>query len=582
MAQSSYYPPERRTLRVLELACPGSDAELRENCAYLVSQRRMTIDEAIDYVRSEAEKHKSVVTTVSLTMASPRARATTASATRITLAAPGGAPAASLEGLPRLNFPPSSSSRSCACEGEGNDAGHDNGRRSRYHGYRPPRTQPSVTAEGTMPATRALPVSSTPATAPPMPVEARNGNRTLARDTTPRHYTQPIAALTVTPPANEASPQPLLKEQGERRISGGTTGGVVEPRVVPLSSCSRGRVDESIKELSRLCGASLPILQEEDQELTGPSAPHVLVPPAVSRGCEPASAASDVRLPPASRPERDARDGGAAVTRASPSSTAAFPQRRPLPSWSAAVPSSTYPDCSESVADDDAVRKAAGHADSDEGCCDPEPLLSELKQATEEERVAFEAQQADMMYYWYRNDTSMFDHCLSRYGPGQVLFFTTSMTGERAVRDRCRLMENLLFVKLIPHHTMDIADSEFFHRRVRRLYRSATKRESMPQMPLLFVDTKLIGDYVTVQELEDSGELDAKMIEAGCRVLRQRVVDAYRRKKAGLTIAPLVLPANKRPGSKSTESGRPCPTPPVGSFRCNAMRPAALSPVVDS
>ncbi|KAK7194098.1 SH3-binding, glutamic acid-rich protein [Novymonas esmeraldas] len=169
-------------------------------------------------------------------------------------------------------------------------------------------------------------------------------------------------------------------------------------------------------------------------------------------------------------------------------------------------------------------------------------FLSDLKHATPAERWAFEEKQRDMMAYEYREDTSMFDNCLSRFGRGQVLFFTTCMTGERAVRDRCRQMENLLHLKLIPHHKIDIADSEFFHRRVRKMYTNATQQSRMPEMPLLFVDDKFIGDFVTVQELEDNGELDEKMLEAGCRVLRQRVVEACQRKRAGLAAMPLVLP----------------------------------------
>ncbi|CAM37715.1 conserved hypothetical protein [Leishmania braziliensis MHOM/BR/75/M2904] len=542
MAQSALYPSEHRTLRVLELACPDSDADLRENCAYLVSQRRMTIDEAIDYVKGEEVKGKNSAATLMTTTAPSRARVTTTGATRGTVAVPVVAPEASLRSSSRSNRPPPACPRPRACERESSEAGDDNVWGAYPHGYRPASTQPSTTTESTTAATCAVPASVRSAAAPPMPADTPDEIRTSAHRTTRQQYPQRVSALTVTPPVGETSPQSLLKGQGERCISDGTAGTVTAPGADASPLRSLGRLGQSDSEPQVLREASVPIV-EDAERVNGSSAPL------------------------ASRPGRDAYKGGATTAKASPAS---LPQRRPLPPWSSVLLSSAYPGRNEGEADDDAALKAAGQRDAEDGgYCNTEPLLSELKQATEEERAAFESQQADMMYYWYREETSMFDHCLSRYGPGQVLFFTTSMTGERAVRDHCRLMQNLLFIKLIPHHTIDIADSEFFQRRVRRLCSDATGTHHMPGMPLLFVDTTLIGDLVTVQELEDCGELDAKMIEAGCRVLRRRVLDAYGRRRAGLVAVPLMLPVNKRPAAMSVDPGRPSSTAPVGVSRPN-------------
>ncbi|CAJ1987667.1 hypothetical protein conserved [Leishmania donovani] len=566
MAQSSLYPSQHRTLRVLELACPGSDADVRENCAYLVSKRRMTIDEAIEYVKGEVEKGKSTAATAITTTTPSLERATTMSATRSAVAAPVAASAASSCSPSRSYLPPPSCPRPRACECEGSDAGADNAGTTYYQGYQSAHTRPSTTTEGTTTATRAVPVSARPTAAPPLTADAPHKNRTPARSTTRRQYTQGASAVTVTPPVDETSPQTLMKGQSEHRVSDGTTDGVTGSGVAASRPRSRGRLDQKDGELHDLREASAPMAEGQ---LNESSTCGVFAPTTARKSPESAAAALTARAPPASKPGRDAYNADAATVAATPPSTATLLQRRPLPPCPSAVPSLAYTGCREGAADDGAPRKAAERGDTDEGYCVAEPRLSELKQTTEEERAAFESQQADMMYYWYRDETSMFDDCLSRYGPGQVLLFMTSMTGERAVRDRCRLMENLLFIKLIPHHTIDIADSEFFHRRVRRLYTSATNKHNMPEMPLLFVDTKLIGDFVTVQELEDCGELDAKMIEAGCRVLRQRIVDAYQRQRAGLAAVPLLLPVNKRSAAKSTEPGKPSSTAPVGASRPN-------------
>ncbi|GET87434.1 hypothetical protein, conserved [Leishmania tarentolae] len=524
MEQSSLYPSEHRSLRVLELACPGSDADLRENCAYLVSKRRMTIDEAIEYVRNEVEKEKSSRGTAITTTAPRLESATPVSAERSAAAAPATASTVS-SSRPSVSYlPPPSCPRSRACEREGGDCGADSVGAT-YQGHGSARTRLSTTTEGTTTATRVVPTSSRSTTTLPSAGDSPNASCTQARSTAPRPCTQGASGLTATPPVAGTSPRVRMKPHRTHRVSDDTAVGVSESVAGAACLRSRGRLGQNNGGLRDLHEASAPTAGEGLNEA---SAPHVLAPPAVRSSGEPPTAASAARVPLVLKSGRGAYKDEDATATVTPPSTSTLP-RRQLPPCTSAVPSPAYPNCLEGAVDKGAQRKATERRDADGGCCDAEPLLWKLKQTTKEERAAFESQQAAMLRFWYQDETSMFDHCLSRYGPGQVLFFMTSMTGERAVRNHCRLMENLLFIKLIPHHTIDIADSEFFHRRVRKLYTNATNKHNMPEMPLLFVDTKLIGDFVTVQELEDCGELDAKMIEAGCKVLRQSVVGAHER-----------------------------------------------------
>lgn len=99
--------------------------------------------------------------------------------------------------------------------------------------------------------------------------------------------------------------------------------------------------------------------------------------------------------------------------------------------------------------------------------------------------------------------------------PGQVILFTTSMTGDRQVRDRCRQLETLLSVKRIPYHHMDVADNALLKKKAREIHRSATGITKMPLMPLLCVDNRLVGNCETVQDLEDSGALDHTLRKLG-------------------------------------------------------------------
>ncbi|CAD2212718.1 glutamic acid-rich region [Angomonas deanei] len=47
------YPSEKKALRLLTLACPDADPELREELAYLVSARRRTIDDAVQFLHDK-------------------------------------------------------------------------------------------------------------------------------------------------------------------------------------------------------------------------------------------------------------------------------------------------------------------------------------------------------------------------------------------------------------------------------------------------------------------------------------------------------------------------------------------------
>lgn len=450
MAQSSLFPPEHLAWRVLELACPTADFDLRENCAFLVAQRRLTIDEAIEYANSEAAKDAAKAAA-----AHTGTRRTSSSSTATT---PAAANPSYLPPPPPRQRAPAPTAEAAA------SAGH---RRDLDGASRPaPRDAPS---QGELPAV----------------VQPTEGQSAAAAS---RHST-----------SNSLS----------RRSR--SDGDIVDAR-----------------------NASTPALQRDTSRQSSSAPLVVAASSSESSGASDAGGAAKVLFRPERRSTQRVING--APNRTLPPRVTAPPSR----------PSAT---------------RAATHgaAPADEGDAvtdlvdDGEPLLSALKQATSEERAAFEEKQADMLYYEYGEETSMFDSALSRYGPGQVLFFRTSMTGDRAVRDRCRQMENMLFLKLIPHHTVDVADSAFFQQRLRRLYASNTGKQSTPSPPMLFVDKKLIGDFPTVQELEDCGELDTKLLESGCRVLRPRVVEAYGRRKAGLAAEPLVLARSPSRTSATTQ-----------------------------
>ncbi|KAG5508785.1 hypothetical protein JKF63_05284 [Porcisia hertigi] len=544
MAPSSRYLSERRALRVLDLACPRSDLGSRKNCAYLVSQRRMTIDDAIDFVKSKVgDTNATAAATATTTLSRPGATMTRETGRG------SAAPVAALEDTSRIpvrtyRLPPAQVS-SRVCEREGIDDDSDRG--THYDGYRSARTRPPLTTAAKVTATRLAPVSASSAAPSVMPADAPGERGEPASCTTRREYRQRTSVPMTTPPAAALRQQSLGAAQGERRVSGTTATALARSGgdASPSHRCRES--DQSPKELDSFHLAPMRVTQNKEQ-LDGSNARHRSVPSAAYKSRELAATALAEGLQPLSGPRYNAYNDDAAATRTLLPSAGSLPQRRPLQLQPSALSSLSPLRLSEGVAKNNAAHNAQGREDAYEGCVGPEPLLSELKRATEEERAAFEAQQAKMLCYWYRDDTSKFDKKLSSYGPGQVLFFKTSLAGEHKVRDHCRLLETLLFTKLIPHHTFDIADSEFFQRRIRKMYKHAAKKNTMPKMPLLFVDAKLIGNFETVQELEDCGELDTKMIEAGCRVLRQRVLKAYGRRKAGFAAEPLVLSRKGRSG----------------------------------
>lgn len=119
-----------------------------------------------------------------------------------------------------------------------------------------------------------------------------------------------------------------------------------------------------------------------------------------------------------------------------------------------------------------------------------------------------------LVHYFYGDSPENYDKEVIGKG-GQVILFTTSMTDDRQVRDHCRLIENLLYLKRIPYHIMDVADSAFLQRKAKEVYYKATKKHKMPKMPILCVDNTYVGNYVQLQELEDDDMMDDKLEAAG-------------------------------------------------------------------
>ena len=100
---------------------------------------------------------------------------------------------------------------------------------------------------------------------------------------------------------------------------------------------------------------------------------------------------------------------------------------------------------------------------------------------------------------------------LAEAGVGQreLILYTTSMTNDRQVRDHCRLLKNLLYVRRIEHSELDIADNAFLQRRLEKLCGGRFP------MPLLFVGEQFIGNYPIVQELEDNGTFMEALAQRG-------------------------------------------------------------------
>ncbi|PBJ67943.1 hypothetical protein BCY84_22770 [Trypanosoma cruzi cruzi] len=104
----------------------------------------------------------------------------------------------------------------------------------------------------------------------------------------------------------------------------------------------------------------------------------------------------------------------------------------------------------------------------------------------------------------------------ARHAAKAVLFVTT-MTGDRRVRDHCRQIETLLYLKRIQYVSMNVADDPFTQRRLREMYAASTGRNVMPPTPAFFIGEHFIGDYEVLQELEDDGKLMETLCQCGYR-----------------------------------------------------------------
>lgn len=94
----------------------------------------------------------------------------------------------------------------------------------------------------------------------------------------------------------------------------------------------------------------------------------------------------------------------------------------------------------------------------------------------------------------------------------EVLLYMTSMTASRQVRDQCRQLHQLLYLKRIKHTILDIADNPFLQKQLAgRASRQGGGRPSLqtptPSLPLLFCGENFIGDCDHCQRLEDDGLL---------------------------------------------------------------------------
>ncbi|KPA77883.1 hypothetical protein ABB37_06675 [Leptomonas pyrrhocoris] len=555
MVQSSQYPEERQARRILELSYPEVDEEVRENLAYLVSARRMTLDDALaklDTGGGGIQKHKATKPTTTTT--APAQAPLTSCATNGRRAGPTGSTAA--EALRQR-------------KGLRNDGAEETGR-----GHR------RVNDDGEEAAAdyrRGNARHTTTTTAPA-------GSRSKA---TEKDVATPTKAAAAGYPAvSSRSARPTISATPPKAAASSRLGNSISREVRYNRNRSDTRVSRSDSELTELRESSRSLVRSED-DCGQHSAPDLLNSRAAGDMGSGSASLPRQRYTAAStrtgaRWREVDEDSAAAAAALEPRNKAAWAElaeKRQVSSSSTNGVSSL-----RSIND-----KEDGNVSTKENTMnaldDGEPMLTDAKLVTDEEKAAYEDRMKDMMHYWYRDETSMFDYTLRSMPTGQVLFFTTSMTGDRKVRDHCRLMENMLYLKLIPHHTIDVADSEFFQRRVRRMYTHSTQKRVMPDMPLLFVDDKLIGDFTAVQELEDAGELDAKLLEAGCSVLRPRAVAQVEAKLAGLPGTRLVLPASvpQRINSKSTAEGDSTGTsarPTAAKKR--AATTATTAPAVDS
>ncbi|KEG07419.1 hypothetical protein DQ04_09871020 [Trypanosoma grayi] len=97
----------------------------------------------------------------------------------------------------------------------------------------------------------------------------------------------------------------------------------------------------------------------------------------------------------------------------------------------------------------------------------------------------------------------------------KATLFTTTMTGDRRVRDHCRQIETLLYLKRIQYETVNVADDALKQRSLREMYAASSGRTGAPPTPALFVGDHFLGNYEMLQEMEDDGVLMEKMRQLG-------------------------------------------------------------------
>ncbi|EKF26038.1 hypothetical protein MOQ_010285 [Trypanosoma cruzi marinkellei] len=97
----------------------------------------------------------------------------------------------------------------------------------------------------------------------------------------------------------------------------------------------------------------------------------------------------------------------------------------------------------------------------------------------------------------------------------KAVLFVTTMTSDRRIRDHCRQIENLLYLKRIQYVSMNVADDPVTQRRLREMYAASTGRNVIPPTPAFFVGEHFIGDYEALQELEDDGNLMETLSQCG-------------------------------------------------------------------
>ncbi|RNE94924.1 uncharacterized protein Tco025E_10283 [Trypanosoma conorhini] len=96
-----------------------------------------------------------------------------------------------------------------------------------------------------------------------------------------------------------------------------------------------------------------------------------------------------------------------------------------------------------------------------------------------------------------------------------AVLFTTTMTGDRRVRDHCRQIGTLLYLKRVQYDSVNLADDPVLQRRLREMYAASTGQHVRPPIPAFFVGEHFIGGYEALQEMEDDGVLMETLYRRG-------------------------------------------------------------------